>query len=386
MKRARILMTASDPGGANALFPVYSRLKDKTAYTVRCLVSARATEAFGVGSTELEICDTPAALSIASIWQPDIIVVATSEEYDAKDRQLTLWGKIHHVPVICVLDYWSQYRERFSGPLPAEKLRYEPDIICAMDSVAAHELTACGIAAGRIEVTGHPHLEHFGDIPWLSSQECLEYRRELGIGEDEQLVTFASETLGWSYTKDYRFPPLFEQTDRTIIILEHVMACLHDIGKEGKSAIVCLNKLHPKNDPREFRHLDHRLRSFRLVHISKTDTKSLLQASDVVVGMTSMFLLEAALLNRPVISAVPLESEESFLPFRDHFPNWLIAANPEILRALLRNALARCLQPTARAGEALVAQHRGATERIVKVIDRVLNNKKPQLSATYVER
>ena len=69
-------------------------------------------------------------------------------------------------------------------------------------------------------------------------------------------------------------------------------------------------RLHPKNAPSDF--VAH-FAAFNSV--SKTEPAlTLLHAADAVVGMTSMLMIEAALLNRPTLAIFPRAEEVQWLP------------------------------------------------------------------------
>src|SRR5207248_11353111 len=64
-----------------------------------------------------------------------------------------------HVPSVYVLDFWSNYWQRFSDS--GKDLKFLPEKICVMDNAAEEAMIAEGIPPDRIAVTGNPHFEDF---------------------------------------------------------------------------------------------------------------------------------------------------------------------------------------------------------------------------------
>jgi hypothetical protein len=156
-----------------------------------------------------------------------------------------------------------------------------------------------------------------------------------------------------------------------VIVLEHLLKALSELAEENKLKVFLLNKLHPKNKLGEFRWIKNLALPFPVLSLRKTDNNALIQSSSLVVGMTSMFLLEASYLGTQTLYVVPREVEERILSGEVGFS--LMARNPSELRAMLRNVLVngRLKAPPVRDRRDGV-KHQGATCRAALKLYEVL--------------
>ncbi|MFQ5903276.1 MAG: hypothetical protein ACE5JO_06260, partial [Candidatus Binatia bacterium] len=196
----------------------------------------------------------------------------------------------------------------------------------------------------------------------LPEKERARFRRSLGVPEDHFLITFASETFGWTHESSYRFPLLSGSRERTIIVLEHFLKVLSELAHEKDFKPFLLNKLHPKNKLSQFGWIKDLALPFPVRSVMRMDNNALIQSSSLVVGMTSLFLLEAWALGVPTLHIVPREIEERILGGGIH--SRLIARTPSELSMMLRNLLKDgCPTAPPIQKKTDVANHQGATYR-----------------------
>ncbi|HEX9880285.1 MAG TPA: hypothetical protein VGB25_08845 [Candidatus Binatia bacterium] len=373
-------MTVQDPGAANVTAPVAARLMGdgKTALTVLCLRFAREVfRRFGVPYRELHDYglrrqSAAAAARILAAESPDLVVVGTNEEPQSLDRWLTVTAKARGIPVVSILDYWCNYSQRFSGPSGEERFLYLPDLVFVMDEQARDEMISEGFPAEGLFISGHPYLEVCqGQSGRLSEDERGRFRRSLGVPGGGRLLTFVSETFGWTYDSSYRFKPVSGSRERTIIVLEHLLRAVTEIVKEKGLEVFILNKLHPKNSLGQFAWIQSLALPFPVRSVKRLDNSTLVQSSDLVVGMTSMFMLEAAVLGVPTLHVVPREIEEGFLGRGTRARR--LARTPAELRKELLDFLAGEVGKGAREADApMPLNHRGATVRAAGKLYQIL--------------
>ncbi len=379
-KLPKILVAVQDPGAANVTAPVATRLMSdgKVVLSVLCLKFARdAFRRFRVPFKELHDFGlrqaSPAAAElILAMEAPDMLLVGTNEEIQSLERWLTVTAKARGIPVISLLDYWCNYTQRFCGESPDERFLYLPDLIFIMDERAKDDMLAEGFPPERLFVAGHPYLEGYvAQTRVLPERERTRFRKSLGLPEESCLITFASETFGWTYDSSYRFPLVSGSRERTTIVLEHVLRVLSEIVQETGLKIFLLNKLHPKNRPDQFSWIEDLALPFPVRSVKRLDNCALIQSSRLVVGMTSMFLLEASALGVLTLPIVPREIEERYLG--NWTPSRPIARTPGELRISLQNLLENGRfndsQILERQG---VMNHRGATRRAIEKLYEVL--------------
>lgn len=299
----KVLATAKDVGGANAIAPVLKRLLLQR-HEVRAVayghcgeifqregVPARPAEVYGeIEHSELGL--RKLAGRIFSQERPDIVLVGTSWGISL-DKELVMEGIRRDVPTVAVLDMWSYYRERFSH-LDDGELCYLPSRIAVMDELAYADALTAGIPGDRMTVTGQPYFDSLMDRITAedTQRQGAQLRSEWGR---KPILVFASELISRDFPPNS--PRYLGYTEQDA--LAGVLAVLSEM-KEAMSLVI---KLHPQERADAHRHSLHGTGT----PIVAPDVPALacIVAADVVVGMTSMFLLEAAFAKKPTISFQP---------------------------------------------------------------------------------
>jgi UDP-N-acetylglucosamine 2-epimerase len=215
------------------------------------------------------------------------------------------WARQNNIPSVAILDQWQNYKERFSGPGGADVLEYLPTFICAMDESAKRGLTIDGVPEERIIITGQPSLARMRRCMLDGSHnERQAIRNQLHCGEDSLLMVFISEPFTSSMGQEIGFTE--------ISILEELLSYLSDrvvmdekIGKA--SSLQLIIKMHPKNRLDVFTPLEKRYKDIwgkLKIKVLKDEIgkDQLLQASDMILGMCSIMLMEAVALGKTVVS------------------------------------------------------------------------------------
>jgi hypothetical protein len=173
----------------------------------------------------------------------------------------------------------------------------------------------------------------------FASQPIASIHRQNGMAEDH-----------WGYT---------EKT-----VLKSVLVCLGKLTEDFGAKVTLVIRLHPKDKPDAYRDvLTTCPRSIKPVFDCETDSSLLLKAADLIIGMFSMVLLEAAILDRPFISVqIGLKRE-----------NPLIFARRGLARSILtevelEESLRGILKGETQEGPDLNFEF-GATERIVEYLE-----------------
>ncbi|MBY0449742.1 MAG: hypothetical protein K2X01_03865 [Cyanobacteria bacterium] len=345
-----ILLFACDPGGANALLPLQEGL-EKAGYNLLWFGKNQAFDLFSNAGIPVEYLSVSSASAVHSnavahslhqlliATTPQIVITGTSAEDDTEKK---LWEACsqQNIPSVAILDSWVNYGIRFSA-FPVSRmaefeknpeLTYQPSRVFVMDEEAKRQLCKIGIAKEKITVTGQPYFQKLRNTMTTERRRwARDYVRELlksncpnsveGSKQRDILVTFASQPLSQMYDIDY-----LGYSEKTIF--SHCLEALNEASQrlpEG-SKITFLVWLHPKEVAEEetvhwFEEASHNFTSDRLsVCIGqKIITKSLtvwdlIVASDLVLGMTSMMLVETYLLSRPFLSVqIGLDRENDFV-------------------------------------------------------------------------
>lgn len=290
---AKILFFAHDPGGANAIAPLIAPLRSEGHQIVVCAKGP---------ATKILPQAYPLPENSIETLTPDLVITGTSAN-DMSEKNLWMDAQKQAVPSIAVLDHWINYGVRFSqyGLREIEayqrhkKLEYLPEYIVVMDDFARQEMISEGFPPKCLVALGNPHFDAVSE--GAKDVDRLRTRQSLGISEDTYLITFASEP----YIEDYGQGP---ELDALRDLLEGVA--------ELQAKVKIVVRPHPKELPEKFSR-------FGLVHVDKlTPYCESIMASDLIVSMTSMFLIEALILGKNVISyQLGASSKDGFILTRN---------------------------------------------------------------------
>jgi predicted glycosyltransferase len=145
-----------------------------------------------------------------------------------------------------------------------------------------------------IEVTGQPYFEYIQNKS-NNYPAVKDIRKNLGVENTSFLLTYASEPITETYqTSDHTSPLGYTEESN----LRHLLKSLEKISKP----ITIIVKLHPKESSEKFAFLKKEKFSHTVKVIKDFPVGNLIYASDLVCGMSSMFLIEAMLMRKAVIS------------------------------------------------------------------------------------
>jgi hypothetical protein len=284
---------AHDPGGCNAIFPLIDAFRlrnhDVSIYAAGP-AAVKIPEALNLSSDCLE--------NVLRCENPDFIITGTSIN-DFTERFMWKTAKNCKIPSMAVFDHWLSYGIRFSKYGLRDVSLYNsdksvdflPSYIVVMDDFAKSEMQNDGIPASIIYPLGNPH---FALLKNKSKNVDVAKTRSkfLKNNKNNKIVTFASE-------------PYEEESEDCSVSPER--KALADISRmlNHRSDITLVVKLHPKEHENKYCEIT------QCIFDKKTDSIDMIMASDVVVSMTSMVLIEAAILGKKIISYQPNESNKN---------------------------------------------------------------------------
>lgn len=286
-----------NPGGFRALLPVMHALPEAATLLTEAL-SPLAAECKGqptiipkqTSRTELE----EKLLRL----QPSLLITGTSVTGDIGgqlENWARQWARRKGIPSISVLDHWCNYTPRYSEK---ERLDSLPDAICIMDERARNEMIAEGFPPEILIVTGQPAFDEIirSQKPALASLRKIG-REHLGLPENIQVVGFVSEPLSQNFSGQRPYDELTVAEDL--------------IDYFSQTDTLLLFKRHPRDISGKFEELAS-LRPELLMREIGGDCppREFVAACDLVIGMTSILLLESLILGLPVISFQPGTKKE----------------------------------------------------------------------------
>lgn len=299
----RIFLFARDPGGANVISPVYEECKNR----FETFVYAKDFALQRLKIEGIPVVDIRQKCSIneEQIYNflkninPDVVVTGTSLD-DYVERYLWRASERLCIKSYAILDQWMNLGMRFSKYSYAQKDMYEkyrehfylPYRVLVMDELAKKILIDEGIEEERIVVTGQPHFEtirskyrhvsaaydkKYWNIVYASEPILREYD-----GNDQ-------EKLYWGYNEKIIFQHLYDCLARQAVFLKNIRLIIRP---------------HPREDIDNWKEIINSS-DFGNIKIEldvKNSSFAVLKSADIVCGMSSMFLLEAVICEKEILS------------------------------------------------------------------------------------
>ena len=310
----KVLIFSRDPGGTNAVMQLVEPLRLKGHEVV---VYGKDLALSIYRRANIECLDIREAIpaenqektdEFVRKLEPDLIVTGTSSE-DFTERYLWIAAENAGITSCAVLDQWTNYRLRLipEGSSPVKEGVEEtplivPSFLFVMDEFAKQEMAALGIDSDRLVVTGQPFFDYVRETGERCSARQIEsLRKELTENQESLVLVFVSQPIVKIHRQNGIAEDHWGYTEKTI--LESVISCLAKIAENALTKVTLVIRLHPKDEPDAYRGIVEACpESIRAVLDRETDSNLLLKAADLIIGMFSMVLLEAAILERPLIS------------------------------------------------------------------------------------
>lgn len=309
----KVLFSAHDPGGKNAIAPVIEALR---------------AEGAEVGE---------------SITNPDIFIAGTSAG-DSPDK--AIMKTLGQTPSLYVLDFWLNYWQRFSTE-GKKDFAYLPTRICVMDDIAKEEMIAEGFPAERLIVTGNPHFDHFADA--ITAEN-----------EDTRRILFISQPLSAADTL-----PGFSQVQHDeYATLGDLVSAVEALPGEFYVSL----RLHPKEPADKYaEYLGPLVR-----RATEPTLEEAISKSGLIIGISSPVLIQAVAAGKRVLSYEPeLTDKDSLVSNRAGVTTRIETreALADALSAYTRGEWPFTERPLRDVWSA------GATERVVEAVHALLAGK-----------
>jgi hypothetical protein len=309
-----VLVVARDAGAAAALAPVVAALHDEGTLRPEIVAWGHARAAFEADG--LSVREFPEDGEVASLLaSADAAAVLTGTSLQV-ERDSPFWSA--GVPSVALLDHWKNYAERFTLHAPFDAL---PTIVAVMDDVAERALVALGCPPGRVRVTGQPRFDELPAV--VSADERSRARAALGIAPSRPVAVFASEPRGLPYD------------DAMGATQAETLEMFLDGIEEADPDALAIVKLHPVEGTAPA--LDRSTPEIRVLR--EGSTRDLVAGADVFFGISSIVLLDAAVMGQPTVSVQPGGPTSDFV--REHARLIGTATTVDEVRQAFADGLAR---------------------------------------------
>jgi len=222
------------------------------------------------------------------------VVVFASSVHDRTALRLACAAKKKGIPVIHVLDNWTNYRQRLEED---GIVVLQPDVYAVMDVLARDEAVQDGIPAELIRITGQPALAALQALSENNSPGCSRtgWLGKSG-GEDKARLVFVSEPV--ILDQGGRESPSFRGYTE-----EEVLSLFCAMLQPYASSVIVGVIPHPRENAALLRdHWEHYRGELAGEVWEGEGGRELVCRAD---GVASILLYEAWLLNKPVLSVQP---------------------------------------------------------------------------------
>jgi len=299
----KILIYAREAGGVAAIAPVCEALFKKEIEPL-VLSKDHGIDFFcrhNLNCIELPVFDSNVLNQLVHNTfksLPDIIFTSAASlpTLDMTERYLWRWGQEKGIHTVGLVDQWQNFGLRFSGVSDNERLAYLPESIFVMDELAKNEMVEEGIPKERIFVTGQPAFDKIIEDNTVLLQKSDSIKDDANISENFKIVMFVAESL----KKDFGDRLGYDEQSTIEFLGNH----LHDIcNSSDDEKIILIVKLHPENKKEEFDWILTKWPSFekRIIE-NEFSSYEMIAISDIIVGMTSIMLIEAILIDKISVS------------------------------------------------------------------------------------
>lgn len=364
-----MLIFVEDPGAANYVAQLPAGLWEKGVPSILLADGFAENHLRERGCPVQRVEPSRDAGDLLSVYRPRLLLIGTSENVDTLGLRLIAAARGRGIRSIGIVDAPSNAAHRFRGR-GASALAHAPDWLVVPDRETQGAYTDLGFPAGRVAVCGHPQHDHVLAVKGaLDREDRNALRRRLfpGLAADRPVVTFVAEVSTgldpgqYARSKEYTLSGRGDRPERTLIVLEEFLDAISVVAAEAYLVL----RLHPKNAADEFAAYRD---AFARVSAGGSPLE-LVYASDLVAGMTSMLLQEAALLGSKTLSIVPRVVEREWLPTIRQGITPCVTNRSDLIRALrgLLRGDPPAAPPTRRWDTAV-----GSRERVVRLIEEVL--------------
>lgn len=330
-----VVALVEDPGAANMLLGLAAELSVKSVALHIAAFPIAATHLKALGEPFAVATETPRAL--LEQHRPDLLVVGTSQMKKAAAHEAVLAAREIGIPTLGIVDMASNAEHRFRGHTD-NPLAFAPEHIAVVDAETAAAFRELGLPQENMTVVRHPGLDHArmrGLRHAFGERTKLRQRLFPEVDPGLRWVCFVAEGLDHlDRSRSYLKPnaTMFGRGKtrfRAAVALEET---LDAVATCGETAQVIL-RLHPYSDGAELGALPSECAGVSL----GGDPMELVAACDLIVGMTSMLLLEAVQIGKPVIAIISSPEERKWVGFLST-PGIEVVATRDELRRIIQSA------------------------------------------------
>ena len=307
-----ILFFVEDPGAANFIEEIPQEIAILGIKT-KLLATNFASKQLKIKNIEFEeVNSSISAKNIILKYKPKLLVVGTSQNPKSLALDLIDYAKIEKIPSIGFIDSAADADLRFSG-MTKVPLKHAPDWILVPDKLTKSLFSDFGYRSENIIITGNPNYNRIIRLrKKLEEIGLITLRKKYSLDKkNNPVVIFIDEHSNEDDDRvkdfnEYSFLGRPGASYRNEIIVGEVL----DAFKEHKISPYFIVRLHPKSNGDDYKNIKSEIQRFSY----DCDPYELIFCSDLIIGMTSILLMESLLLGKEVMSIIPREIEKEWAP------------------------------------------------------------------------
>jgi len=309
---SRVALYSGEPGGAEVLASVFEVLAREPSFQARVIAGGRAVDRFARrGVAAVAAYGPEEVLVLLDRWRPGLVISSATSLAARDPTEGAIWRhcRSRGISSLAWLDQWQNYAARFFPDGRVGDPALLPDHINAINDLGIAEMVAEGFPRERLVAFGHPYLGGLARAVEAVDREAA--RAALGVAGTANLALFVSEPIREHFGNARGYSEV-----------EAIRGWLKWMARRDDAAVAVL-KAHPKDDRVAIERLTTSAAQAEVRVVGEEVTPhECVVAADEVYGMSSVMLIEAYLLGKPVLSFQPdLEGPDPFVLTRHGLVN-----------------------------------------------------------------
>lgn len=341
----KVFIVVRQAGTLNAFLPLVP-LIESGGGQVHVFVFRQLAEALCRKNAGFKVINSfrDAQVLMEKLGAPSLILTGTSFSAE-EDFLFWRWADRQGVPSMAFVDSWVNYACRFSsGLIGTRPFNLLPDRIGVIDRAMRDGLLQAGAPAEKIVIVGNPAFDALSDRARLGHELNLDASFRAYAGR--RYFLFVDEPFNSALGPDEK--TYYGYTGNEVLRL--FLAALDKMGQDSHERPLLIIKPHPirgqcRDISAEFG-LEGPRKNLDLA-FSNVPGQVLAAKAQMVFGMTSMLLLEAAMMGVPVISLQPGRRRPNAVT--DDRRGIAVICRPAELCAVISRGVNRSLRATASA-------------------------------------
>lgn len=288
----RVLVVLADAG---SIKPLLSWVTLKSSEIGSFIVIANRnffiSKEFGI---TIHIMDDSAAVKLLDTFEPSFVLTGTSYPAGSFELRIIEACKSKKISVSTYFDHWQNFQTRF---MLQGNLIY-PDEIWVIDQQAYDFAESEGLSRSKLKIVGNPFFNMLKN--WRPVFCKYDFLNTIGINIDSNYILYLPDFISGSNESSVIYG--FDEFN----VLDHIINFMEkDNYFESNTLVV---KLHPSHNYELFqKHIEryHNVLNSKILVIQNVDIKSLGYFASLIIGMFSMALLEAQIINPAVVRFCP---------------------------------------------------------------------------------